>query len=158
MRHASRWMSLYETEREIRQTEEHLLLLQKRLGEQTVEQQGQSHPPPDPEDLIQGYPWPSSRITRADMIRLTELRRLLRKPITTLLHDAVTALYAVVAPKTNLKVVPWRDEGSSVWYVVDADAPTDDQPNVIATASTRHDAEAILRTLKSAERSSPASP
>jgi hypothetical protein len=53
-------------------------------------------PPPDPEELIQGYPWPSSRLTKADMIRLTELRTLTRRPITKLLHEAVMAYHRLL--------------------------------------------------------------
>jgi hypothetical protein len=90
------------------------------------------------------------------MIRLTELRRTTRKPITKLLHEAVTALYKLMARKTNLHIVPWHGEGRSSWYIVDADALTDDQPSVIATAATLQDAQTILRTLRNGQGSSPA--
>ena len=50
----------------------------------------------NPDEIIQGYPWPSSKLTKADMIRLTELRERLRKPITKLLHEAVGAYYQVL--------------------------------------------------------------
>lgn len=50
----------------------------------------------NPDEIIQGYPWPSSKLTKGDMIRLTELRERLRKPITKLLHDAVGAYYHVL--------------------------------------------------------------
>lgn len=50
----------------------------------------------NPDEIIQGYPWPSSKLTRADMIRLTELRQRLGKPITELLHDAVVAYHHVL--------------------------------------------------------------
>lgn len=50
----------------------------------------------NPEEIIQGYPWPSSKLTKADMIRLTELRERLQKPITKLLHEAVEAYYHVL--------------------------------------------------------------
>lgn len=50
----------------------------------------------NPDEIIQGYPWPSSKLTKADMIRLTELRERLRKPITKLLHEAVGAYYHVL--------------------------------------------------------------
>lgn len=52
--------------------------------------------PSDPEQLLKGYPWPSSRLTKGDMIRLSELRTKERKPITTLLHDAVIAYHKLL--------------------------------------------------------------
>lgn len=55
----------------------------------------------NPEEIIQGYPWPSSKLTKADMIRLTDLRDRLGKPITTLLHDAVAAYYYVLVNETG---------------------------------------------------------
>ena len=48
--------------------------------------------PPDPERLL----WPASRITKADMIRLTELREQTGEPITQLLHEAVCAYYQML--------------------------------------------------------------
>ena len=61
-------------------------------------------PPPvsetNPEEIIQGYPWPASKLTKADMIRLTDLRERRRKPITKLLHDAVGAYYHVLVTET----------------------------------------------------------
>src|SRR5262245_58490562 len=47
----------------------------------------------DPEDQTMNYQWPASRLTRADMIRLSELKNKLRRPITKLLHEAVKAYY-----------------------------------------------------------------
>ena len=49
--------------------------------------------PPDPERLLKGYPWPASRLTKADMMRLTDLREQTGEPITQLLHEAVSAYY-----------------------------------------------------------------
>ena len=59
--------------------------------------------PTDFEQIIQGYPWPSSQLTKADMIRLTELRNRTRRPITKLLHEAVAAYHRVLttAPRTE---------------------------------------------------------
>ena len=102
---------------------------------------------PDPEDLLKGYPWPASRLTKADMIRLTELRRILRKPITKLLHEAVAAYYTLLAGRRRLKIVPYHGEGRSLWYVVDIEAGTEHQPNVIATAGTLENAQLILASL-----------
>jgi hypothetical protein len=53
----------------------------------------------NPDEIIQGYPWPSSKLTKADMIRLTELRERLRKPITELLHQAVGAYYNILVER-----------------------------------------------------------
>src|SRR5438552_73481 len=50
----------------------------------------------DPETLLKGYQWPASRITKADMIRLTDLKERLGKPITKLIHDAVVAYHAIL--------------------------------------------------------------
>lgn len=152
--------SLFKTEHEIEQAEEHLRRLRQRRQQEIVQQwqQSWSQEPPDPEQLIQGYPWPSSRLTRADMIRLTELRRTTRKPITKLLHEAVTALYELLAANRNLEIVPWHGEGRSLWYVVDADAGSDEQPCVVATAGSIEMAQAILRSLTNGEDSSPGTP
>ena len=49
--------------------------------------------PPDPERLLKGYRWPASRITKADMMRLTILREQTGEPISQLLHEAVSAYY-----------------------------------------------------------------
>lgn len=43
-----------------------------------------------------GYPWPASRLTQADMQKLTEMRNKTGRPITVLLHDAVSALYELL--------------------------------------------------------------
>lgn len=53
--------------------------------------------PADANGHCMGYPWPASRLTRADMIKLTELRNRTGRPITVLLHDAVSALYEILA-------------------------------------------------------------
>ena len=58
-----------------------------------------------------GYPWPASRLTRADMIRLTELRSATRRPITLLLHEAVSALFEQLtssAPDEDAAREPFR--------------------------------------------------
>ena len=53
-------------------------------------------PETNPDEIIQGYPWPASKLTKGDMIRLTELRERFRKPITKLLHEAVGAYYQIL--------------------------------------------------------------
>lgn len=40
-------------------------------------------------------------------------------------------------------IVIWHGEARSLFYVVDADAPEDEQPAVIATAHSYEEAEAI---------------
>src|SRR5581483_8482900 len=47
-------------------------------------------------DVPMGYPWPASRLTRADMITLCELRKTARRPLTKLLHEAVSAYYELL--------------------------------------------------------------
>ena len=83
--------------------------------------------PPGPEQELKGYPWPSSRLTRADMIRLTELRTLTRKPITKLIHEAVAAYYRLLAEATEPVTdgprccgkpqLQWKSESASNCYV-----------------------------------------
>ena len=83
--------------------------------------------PPGPEKELKGYPWPSSRLTRADMIRLTELRKLTRKPITKLIHEAVAAYYRLLAKATepvtdgphccDKPQLQWKSEGANNCYV-----------------------------------------
>ena len=111
-------------------------------------------PPPDPEQEAMLYPWPSSALSRAEMIRLTELRRLLRKPITKLLREAVNAYYKLLTGERCLKIVPYHGEGRSLWYVVDAEPGTEDQPCVVATAGSMEMARAIVRSLTTGEDSS----
>lgn len=43
-----------------------------------------------------GYPWPASRLTRADMIQLCKMRNQARRPLTKLLHEAVSAYYELL--------------------------------------------------------------
>jgi Fe-S-cluster containining protein len=50
-------------------------------------------PEPEPESELKGYPWPASRLTVEDMEMLTQLRKQTKKPITVLLHEAVSALF-----------------------------------------------------------------
>ena len=52
--------------------------------------------PDDVNGYAMGYQWPASRLTRADMIKLTILRNRTRQPITLLLHEAVSALYELL--------------------------------------------------------------
>ena len=73
----------------------------------------------DPDEIIQGYPWPSSKLTKADMIRLTDLRERLGKPITKLLHDAVGAYYFVLVNETAI-----THEQANDWYRKLKDVPT----------------------------------
>ena len=125
--------------------------------------------PPDPERLLKGYRWPASRITKADMMRLTELRRQTGRPITQLLHQAVAAYYMLMqggddrrprpdsVPGTQnhkieseqdaLKIVPYHGEGRSLWYIVNAHAAEEDQPCVLATADSLEKAHILLASL-----------
>jgi hypothetical protein len=115
-------MSAVETQREIERTEEHLLCLRNLLRGEIEDQTPRE--PLDPEKELKSYRWPASRITRADMIRLTELRTLLKRPITNLLHEAVTEFYRVLmdakdagprcCDKPRLR---WKSESASNCYV-----------------------------------------
>ena len=40
-----------------------------------------------------GYRWPASQLTTEDMEKLTQLRAATRRPITALIHEAVSVLY-----------------------------------------------------------------
>ena len=83
--------------------------------------------PPDPEHDLKGYVWPSSGLTRADMIRLTELRKLRRKPITKLIHEAVGAYYHLLTQAPELAAdcprccenprLQWKSESASNCYI-----------------------------------------
>ena len=86
-------MSIAETQHQIEQTEEQLRRLRDRLEQETIHQRAQPQEPPDPEQELKFYRWPASRITRADMIRLTDLRKLTKRPITRLIHEAVVAYH-----------------------------------------------------------------
>ena len=117
-------MSILETQHQIEQTEEHLRRLRDRLDQETVHQRKPPQEPPDPEQELKFYCWPASRITRTDMIRLTELRTLLRRPITKLLHEAVAEYYRVLmedkeatprcCDKPRLR---WKSESASNCYI-----------------------------------------
>jgi hypothetical protein len=56
----------------------------------------------DTDSILKDYPWPASRLTKADMIRLTELRERLGRPITRLLHEAVGAYYRLLTVKPEM--------------------------------------------------------
>jgi hypothetical protein len=56
-----------------------------------------------------------------------------------------------VTPQPRFRIVTAHGEHRSLFYVVDAAAPEDEQPCVVATATCRTDAEAALSAL--AERS-----
>lgn len=60
-----------------------------------------SRPPIDQSNPPLGYPWPASRLTREDMMKLTELRNLTGKPITLLLHEAVSSLHGLLCKPTG---------------------------------------------------------
>jgi hypothetical protein len=53
-----------------------------------------------------GYPWPASKLTREDMIKLTELRTRTGKPLTKLLHEAVCAYFALLTQSANVPTEP----------------------------------------------------
>lgn len=66
-------------------------------------------PPPGPDDILKGYQWPASRLTKSDMMKLTELRAQLGLPITILLHEAISAYYHVLlaeAPASDAATPP----------------------------------------------------
>ena len=117
-------MSILETQRQIEQTEERLSRLKDWLGQEIVRERQQPPDPPDPEQELKFYRWPASRITRADMMRLTELRTLLRKPITKLIHEAIAEYYRVLmedreptphcCDKPRLR---WKSESASNCYI-----------------------------------------
>ena len=117
-------MSTLETQHQIEQSEEHLRRLRGRLEQEIVREHEQSQVPPDPEQELKFYRWPASQITRADMIRLTELRTHLKRPITKLLHEAVAEYYGVLmedkdaAPRCCDKPrLRWKSESASNCYV-----------------------------------------
>jgi hypothetical protein len=68
---------------QIRQAKTNLRGLRERLASELYACRPPPEPP-DPENQLQGYPWPSYRVTRADMVRLTELRAESKAPITQL--------------------------------------------------------------------------
>ena len=44
-----------------------------------------------------------------------------------------------------LRIVPYHDEAKTLWYVVDAAAPEDEQPCVLATCQSPDEAQSFLR-------------
>ena len=117
-------MSILETRSQIEQTEESLRRLKDRLEQEMVHQRQRPQEPPDPEQDLKCYRWSASRITRADMIRLTELRTVLRKPITKLLHEAVAEYYHILmddrepTPRCcDRPRLRWKNESVSNCYI-----------------------------------------
>ena len=53
---------------------------------------------------------------------------------------------------TRYKVVTWHGEGTSYFYVCDADAPVDEQPKVLATYQNRDVAEGACDRLNQDKR------
>jgi hypothetical protein len=53
--------------------------------------------PPAPDQVLKGYRWPASRLTRADMEKLCDLRDQTGRPLTKLLQEAVSAYYRLLA-------------------------------------------------------------
>lgn len=49
--------------------------------------------PDDDESNRKGYRWPASHLTSADMEKLTQLRERTGRPITVLIHEAVSVLF-----------------------------------------------------------------
>jgi hypothetical protein len=72
-------MSILETQHQIEQTEENLRSLRNLLEQEIIRQRQEPQEPPDPVVELKGYRWPASRITRADMMRLTKLRKSTKK-------------------------------------------------------------------------------
>ena len=58
------------------------------------------HVPRELNSECKGYRWPGSRLTRADMKKLLELRAKTGRPITVLIHVAVSALYELLRNDT----------------------------------------------------------
>jgi Zn ribbon nucleic-acid-binding protein len=85
-------------------------------------------PVPDEDETdLKGYRWPASRITKADMMRLTELRARTGRRITVLLHEAVVAYHRLLTQPTELATdcprccenprLQWKSESASNCYV-----------------------------------------
>jgi hypothetical protein len=53
---------------------------------------------------LKGYPWPASRLTRADMEKLTQLRATTGRPITVLIHEAISVLSELLQGKTPTRL------------------------------------------------------
>ena len=49
--------------------------------------------PGDDDCELKGYPWPASALSRSDMEKLTQLRATTGRPITVLIHEAVSVLF-----------------------------------------------------------------
>lgn len=81
----------------------------------------------DDESDLKGYRWPASRITKADMIRLTELRERTGRRITVLIHEAVAAYFRLLAeagesskdgPRCcDTPTLRWKSESASNCYI-----------------------------------------
>ncbi len=83
-------------------------------------------PIPGDDTELKGYRWPASRITKADMIRLTELRERTGRRITVLLHEAVTAYHRLFTETPEPPNGPrccenprlqWKSESASNCYI-----------------------------------------
>lgn len=78
----------------------------------------------DPETLLKGYQWPASRITKADMIRMTDLKERRREPITKILHDAVAAYHWLLTVRSgerccDMPRLHWSGERGNASIVCD---------------------------------------
>ena len=58
------------------------------------------HVPRELDRECKGYRWPATRLTRGDMQKLLELRIKTGRPITVLIHVAVSALYELLRDDT----------------------------------------------------------
>ena len=84
-------------------------------------------PLPHPEHELKGYRWPASRITKADMMRLTELRERTGRRITMLLHEAVAAYHRLLTEARETSndgprccenpTLRWKSESASNCYI-----------------------------------------
>ena len=83
--------------------------------------------PQEPEHELKGYRWPASRITKADMMRLTELREWTGRRITMLLHEAVAVYHRVLTEARETSndgprccenpALRWKSESASNCYI-----------------------------------------
>jgi hypothetical protein len=83
--------------------------------------------PSEDDTELKGYRWPASRITKADMIRLKELRERTGRRITVLLHEAVAAYYRLLTeagesandvPRCcDTPMLRWKSESASNCYI-----------------------------------------
>ena len=70
----------------------------------------------EPPHTGKGYQWPASRLTAGDMQMLDRLRTDTGRPITQLLHEAVSAYYASITGEKPVDSTPPRPTEPPVFY------------------------------------------